>query len=172
MSLLERLAKDLKEAIRSRHEPRKSAIRMITWAAKNAQVEKGDPLSDGELVTLIAKEVRHCQESIAGFNKGGRDDLAAKEQAELEVLQSYMPPQMSQDEIAEEACKIIAEVGARGIAEGIAESLKDARLSKFREGGFHIVRAGGSAGMFSAIIAGWAASGSIGSTMVTREITR
>ena len=62
--------------------------------------------------------------------------------------------------------------GARGIAEGIAESLKDARLSKFREGGFHIVRAGGSAGMFSAIIAGWAASGSIGSTMVTREITR
>ena len=117
MSLLERLAKDLKEAIRSRDEPRKSAIRMITWAAKNAQVEKGDPLSDGELVTLIAKEVRHCQESIAGFNKGGRDDLAAKEQAELEVLQSYMPPQMSQDEIAEEACKIIAEVGARGIAD-------------------------------------------------------
>ena len=60
--------------------------------------------------------------------------------------------------------------GAGGISEGIPETLKDATLSKFRDGGLHIVRAGGSAGMFSAIIAGWAASGSIGSTMVTREI--
>ena len=60
--------------------------------------------------------------------------------------------------------------GAGGIAEGLPEKLKDAQISKFREGGFHIVRAGGSAGMFSAIIAGWAASGSIGSTMVTKEI--
>ena len=117
MSLSERLAKDLKEAIRSRDEPRKSAIRMLTWAAKNAQVAKGNPLSDGELMALLAKEVRRCQESIAGFNKGGRDDLASKEQAELEVLQSYMPPQMSHDEIAEEARKIIAEVGARSIAD-------------------------------------------------------
>jgi len=60
--------------------------------------------------------------------------------------------------------------GAGGISEGISENLKDATLSKFRDGGLHIVRAGGSAGMFSAIIAGWAASGNIGSTMVTRGI--
>ena len=60
--------------------------------------------------------------------------------------------------------------GAGGIAEGLPERLVDMELPKFREGGFNIVRAGGSAGMFSAIIAGWAASGSIGSTMVTREI--
>lgn len=60
--------------------------------------------------------------------------------------------------------------GAAGIAEGVPESLADKTLPKFKEEGFHIVRAGGSAGMFSAIIAGWAASGPIGSTMVTREI--
>ena len=62
--------------------------------------------------------------------------------------------------------------GAGGISEGIPEALKGASLNKFRDGGLHVVRAGGSAGMFSAIIAGWAASGNIGSTMVTREITR
>ena len=62
--------------------------------------------------------------------------------------------------------------GANGISEGIPEKLRNLKLSKFREGGLHIVRAGGSAGMFSAIIAGWVASGDIGSTMVTREITR
>ena len=62
--------------------------------------------------------------------------------------------------------------GAGGISEGIPETLKDSTLNKFREGGLHIVRAGGSAGMFSAIIAGWVASGEIGSTMVTREICK
>ena len=60
--------------------------------------------------------------------------------------------------------------GADGIAEGIPEKLAGKKLPKFRKGGLNIVRAGGSAGMFSAIIAGWGASGSIGSTMVTREI--
>ena len=61
-------------------------------------------------------------------------------------------------------------VGAGGIAEGVPEKLKDAVLPKFREGGLNIVRAGGSAGLFSAIIAGWGASGKIGSVPVTREI--
>jgi len=60
--------------------------------------------------------------------------------------------------------------GAGGIAEGLPAKFADAQLPKFREGGFNIVRAGGSAGMFSAIIAGWGASGSIGSVPVTREI--
>ncbi|MBT7369978.1 MAG: hypothetical protein HN816_04975 [Gammaproteobacteria bacterium] len=60
--------------------------------------------------------------------------------------------------------------GAGGIAEGLPEAMADRQLPKFRKGGLNIVRAGGSAGMFSAIIAGWAASGSIGSTPVTREI--
>ena len=62
--------------------------------------------------------------------------------------------------------------GANGIAEGIPEKFKDVTLPKFREGGLNIVRAGGSAGMFSAIIAGWGASGKIGSVPVTREISR
>ena len=60
--------------------------------------------------------------------------------------------------------------GADGIAEGLPEQFRDKTVPKFREGGFNIVRAGGSAGMFSAIIAGWGASGSIGSTPVTRQI--
>ena len=60
--------------------------------------------------------------------------------------------------------------GAGGIAEGLPEKFADASLPKFRENGLHIIRAGGTAGMFSAIIAGWAASGNIGSDMVTMKI--
>ena len=62
--------------------------------------------------------------------------------------------------------------GAQGIAEGIPKKFKEATLPKFREGGLNIVRAGGSAGLFSAIIAGWGASGEMGSVPVTREISR
>jgi hypothetical protein len=62
-------------------------------------------------------------------------------------------------------------MGAGGIAEGLPLSMKDARVPKFRPGGIQIVRAGGSAGLFSAVIAGWAASGPVGSTPVTEEIT-
>jgi len=61
--------------------------------------------------------------------------------------------------------------GAGGIAEGIPERFKDQQVPKFRPGGLLIVRAGGTAGLFSAIIAGWAASGSVGSSPVTREVT-
>ena len=62
MSLKQRLADDLKDAIRSRNEPRKAVIRIVIWAAKNAEVEKGKPLDDGEVLAIIAKEVRRHRE--------------------------------------------------------------------------------------------------------------
>ena len=117
MSLTERLAKDLTEAIRSRDEPRKSAIRMLTWAAKNAQVEKGASLEDSEVLALVAKQVRSRKESIEGFRKGQRDDLVAKEEAELAVLQSYMPPQLNREKIGQAAREVIEEVGAKTLTD-------------------------------------------------------
>ena len=117
MSLTDRLANDLTEAIRSRDEPRKSAIRMLSWAAKNAQVEKGASLEDSEVLALVAKQVRSRKESIEGFRKGQRDDLVAREEAELAVLQSYLPPQLSREKIAQVAREVIEEVGAKTLTD-------------------------------------------------------
>jgi uncharacterized protein YqeY len=112
-SLKEQLAEDLKEAIRQRDEARKTAIRMLTWAIKNAEVEKGRPLEDHEVLSLVQKEIRRRLESIEQFRKGNRPDLVEKEEAELKVLQAYLPPPMTREEVAEVARQVMAEVGAR-----------------------------------------------------------
>ena len=117
MSLKERLAEDLKDALRHRDEARKTAIRMVSWAVKNAEVDKGRPLEDAEVLAIIGKEVRRHKESIEGFQKGGRQDLVGREEAEMAVLQSYLPPPLSRQEIVEAARRVIAEVAARGPAD-------------------------------------------------------
>ncbi len=114
MSLKERLAEDLKDAIRQRDEARKNAIRMATWAIKNAEVEKGAELRDADVLALLGREAKRRRESIAEFKKAQRQDLVDKEQAELDVLRSYLPAQISRDEIVQAAREVIAEVGAGG----------------------------------------------------------
>jgi hypothetical protein len=114
MSLKEQLANDLKDAIRQRDESRKIAIRMTISAIKNAEIERGAALSEADVLTLVSREAKQRRESIAEFEKADRRDLVEKEQAELEVLQSYLPAQVSRDEIAEAAREVIAEVGAGG----------------------------------------------------------
>ena len=114
MSLKEQLANDLMDAIRQRDEPRKIAIRMSISAIKNAEIKRGAALSEADVLTLVGREAKQRLESIAEFEKAGRRDLVEKERAELEVLQSYLPAQVSRDEIAEAAREVIAEVGAGG----------------------------------------------------------
>lgn len=114
MSLKEQLANDLKDAIRQRDESRKIAIRMTTSAIKNAEIERGAALSEADILTIVSREAKQRRESIAEFEKADRRDLVEKERAELEVLQSYLPAQVSRHEIAEAAREVIAEVGAGG----------------------------------------------------------
>ena len=114
MSLKEQLANDLKDAIRQRDEPRKIAIRMTISAIKYAEIKRGAALSEADFLTLVSREAKQRLESIAEFEKADRRDLVEKERAELEVLQSYLPAQVSRDEIAEAAREVIAEVGAGG----------------------------------------------------------
>ena len=114
MSLKEQLANDLKDAIRQRDESRKIAIRMSISAIKNAEIKRGAALSEADVLTLVSREAKQRLESIAEFEKADRRDLVEKERAELEVLQSYLPAQVSRDEIAEAAREVIAEVGAGG----------------------------------------------------------
>ena len=117
MSLKDRLAEDLKDAIRAGEERRKIAIRMVVAAVKNAEVAQGAPLDDSGILKVISKEASRRRESIDQFRKGQREDLVAQEEAELAILQTYLPPAVSRDEIVQAARAVIAQVGARGPAD-------------------------------------------------------
>lgn len=135
MSLKEQLAQDLRDAIRQRDEARKSAIRMVTWAVKNAEVAAGKALEEPEVLGVIAKQVRQHRESIEEFKKGGRQDLVEKEAAEMRVLEAYLPPALERAEITQEARMVIAEVGAVGPADkGKVMPVLIARLAGRAEG--------------------------------------
>ena len=119
MGLREKLMDDLKEAMREKDETRKRAIRSVLAAIKKAETEldaDGQRVSmdDDAILRVIAKQAKERQESIDAFRSGGRDDLVAREEADLAVLQDYLPQQMNQDEIEAEARQVIAEVGATG----------------------------------------------------------
>lgn len=114
MSLKDKLAEDFTEAMRGRQELRLSTLRMLRAGIKNAEVARGRPLDDGEVLEVIAKQIKEREDSIEQFQKAQRSDLAEKEQREMDILKVYMPEQMSREEIVVAAEKIIAETGARG----------------------------------------------------------
>jgi len=114
MSLQEKLQGDLKDALRAGDRRRLSALRMSIAAIHNAQIEKGQPLDDADVVKVLQKEAKSHRESITEFAKGNRSDLVAKEEAELAIVESYIPLQMSREELAVLARRIIDEVGALG----------------------------------------------------------
>ncbi len=112
--LKEKLSDDLKQAMRSGDKVRRSVIRLVLAAIKNAEIARQAVLEDSDILGVIAKEARQRQESIEAFKQGNRHDLVAQEEAELAILQEYLPQQMTRDEIVAEARRIIEEVGAQG----------------------------------------------------------
>ncbi len=114
VSLKEKLGSDLKQAMRSGDKVRRSVIRLVFAAVKNAEIAQQTTLEGTDILGVIAKEVRLRQESIEAFKQGNRQDLVAQEEAELAVLQEYLPEQMSREEIIEAARQVIEEVGAGG----------------------------------------------------------
>ncbi|MBC7249378.1 MAG: GatB/YqeY domain-containing protein [Anaerolineae bacterium] len=117
MSLKQKLQDDLKQALRDHDNVRKSAIRLALAAITNAEVEKRRELDDGEVLAILSREVKQRRESVEEFRKGGRADLVAQEEAELQVLMAYLPAQLSREEIADRARQVIAEVGATSPAQ-------------------------------------------------------
>ncbi len=116
MGLIEKLNEDLKEAMRSGDERRKLAIRAVKTAIRNAEVEKMAPLDEDEILAVIAREAKKRRDAIVEFKRGGRDDLVANEEAELAVLESYLPRQLTAEEIEAHAREVIAELKAAGQA--------------------------------------------------------
>ena len=113
-SLKEKLNDDLRQAMRGGDKVRRSVIRLILAAVKNAEIARKGVLEDGDTLGIIAKEARQHHESIEAFRQGNRQDLVDKEEAELAILQEYLPQQMTRDEIVAEARLIIDELGAQG----------------------------------------------------------
>jgi uncharacterized protein YqeY len=112
--LKQKLADDLKQALRGGDKVRCSVLRLLISAVHNTEIARQAKLEDADIYGVIAKEIRQRQESIDAFKQGKRDDLVAQEEAEMAILQGYLPQQMSREEIVVEAQKIIAEVGAAG----------------------------------------------------------
>ena len=115
MTLQERIDHDLKEAMKARETERLAVLRMLKSAMKNLEIEKhgaGGSLDDVEAAAVIRKQVKQRQDSIEGFEKGHRPELAAKEKAELEILNEYLPKQLSESELAALVRDAIAESGA------------------------------------------------------------
>lgn len=137
MPLKEQLTTDLTAAMRAGEEVRKSTLRMLISAIKNAEVAGNErkELTDDQVMQVIGKQVKQRKESIDEFQKAGRQDLVDKETAEMVILQAYMPEQMGRDEIAAEVRKVIEEVGAKGQADkGKVMQVLMPRLSSKAEG--------------------------------------
>jgi uncharacterized protein YqeY len=114
-ALKQKLTDDLKQAMRGGDTVKRSVIRLLMAAIKNAEIARQKALEDGDILGIIAKEIRQRKESIEAFKQGDRPELAAKEEAEMAILEQYMPAQMSRDEIVAEARQVIKEVGAESI---------------------------------------------------------
>jgi uncharacterized protein YqeY len=115
VGLRQKLLDDLKQAMRSGDKVRRSVIRLVIAAIKNAEIARQAALDDEtDILGIIAKEVRQRRESIEAFKQGNRQDLVAQEEAELTILNEYLPQQMTREEVMVAAHRIIEEVEAQG----------------------------------------------------------
>jgi len=115
MSLLNRLTEELKEALRAGNHTKLSVIRLLKSSIKNREIEKMAPLTDEEIIDIIMTALKQRRESIEQFQKGGREDLVQKEKSELEILQTFLPQQLSEEELVGEIQAVIREVGASSL---------------------------------------------------------
>jgi uncharacterized protein YqeY len=120
MSFQAKIDEDLKEAMKARQTERLAVIRMLKSALKHASIEKGGMthvLDDASAMAVVRKELKKRQDSVEGFEKGNRPDLAAKEKAEAEILAAYLPKPLTPDEVSALVTAAIAEVGATSKAQ-------------------------------------------------------
>ena len=115
MSLNDKLVDEMKQAAKAKEKLRLSTIRMIRASIKNKEIEKKKELDDKEIIETISTLVKQRKESITQFRQGKRDDLVRKEEAELEILLSFMPKQLSREEIEAEVMKAIQETEAESV---------------------------------------------------------
>jgi len=114
MTVVEKVERDLVTAMKSREQLRLSVLRMMKSALKLKQVELTRPLEDSEALAILRTLLKQRHESAEQFRKGGREELAAKEEAEIKIVEEYLPAAASDEEIAAAVTAAIAETGAAG----------------------------------------------------------
>ena len=120
MLIQDQIDNDIKDSMRAKAAEKLSVLRLLKSALKNASIEKGGAeakLDDPESMAVIRKQVKQRQDSVEGFEKGGRPELAAKEKAEMEMLNTYLPKAMSESDLGALVADSIAETGATSKAQ-------------------------------------------------------
>ena len=112
--LLEKIQKDLTEALKAKKEVAVSTLRLLLSEIHNQEIEKQSELNDEDVMAVIRKGVKQRQEAIEAYEKGSRQDLADKEKQELEILSNYLPQEMSSEELEKITKEVIDEKGASG----------------------------------------------------------
>ena len=119
MTLKEKITSDILAAMKAKEETKTSALRLLKAAIMKFEVsgDKKQEANDEVVLQIIGKEVKQRKDSIAAYRKGGREDLAKAEEAELKILQTYMPAQMSEEEVLAVAKEVVAKTGATSKAD-------------------------------------------------------
>ena len=113
MALREQLNEDIKTAMKARDSERLGALRLLSAAAKQREVDERITLDDAALIAIVEKEIKKRRESIAQYEKGQRQDLADKEKFEISVIEAYLPKQLSQAEVEAIVAEALASTGAK-----------------------------------------------------------
>ncbi len=116
MTLKQQVQQDLRDAMRAHDESRKAALRMLLAAVQLAEVESGE-LDDAGVQRVLLQEIRRRESALELIRKGGREDLAAEESHQLDILRAYLPQMMSEDELRAVIREVIAETGATSPAD-------------------------------------------------------
>jgi uncharacterized protein YqeY len=114
MSLKDRITDDMKTAMRAKEAERLGTIRMLLAAMKQKEVDERVTLDDAAIVSIVDKLIKQRKDAIAQFGQAGRDDLVAKESAEVTVLEAYLPVRLSAEQIDAAVAALVAELGAKG----------------------------------------------------------
>lgn len=114
MSLPQQIEKDIIAAMKARDSERTTALRMLKTALKNKEIEKREPITDAEAIQILTTLIKQRRESIEQFTKGNRPELAAKEAAEIEMIEAYMPKAAGEEELRKLVEETIAELAVSG----------------------------------------------------------
>ena len=112
MSIRDDISRDTKEAMKSRERPRIEALRMLSAALKNAEIEKGEPLVEDEEVAILRRQLKQREESADAFSKAGREEQANAEETEAGIVRGYLPAPLSDEEMIQLVDEAIEETGA------------------------------------------------------------
>jgi uncharacterized protein YqeY len=114
MALREKLDEDLKSAMRAKDSLRMNTVRALKSAIKYREIELMKPLDDAGILGVMATEIKRRRDSVEQYRAGNRADLADKEEAEIKILQEFLPQQLTQEEVEAKVAEVVARVGAQG----------------------------------------------------------